>query len=236
MSQPSHSARKAKSAAFDEKTAQPRIWAEGQQNPPFDLRAFLRVSHAMARRSLAPRLTQSAAALDGLALRVDAGEWRVDTTRLGRAAALVPSTHRIAAGVTALARTCDLASTLVLPAPPPDQPLAYPNLTRSPAAPHLIPLPRRPTRPDRAEPTADAPTLHAIRSIITAQPDPIAAPLRPTAPQPAARSNPARIARAGLQRSAATVLSWLTIALFFPGAATAALLLHLNGDDLRTWD
>lgn len=74
----------------------PRIWAEGGQRPPFDLRALARASLWLARTGVAPLLGWSARRLRQGAERVRDGAGRISAERLGRAAPFVPSHLRVA--------------------------------------------------------------------------------------------------------------------------------------------
>ena len=225
--------------------AQPPIWAEGRQAPPFALGAFLRVSHLLARRSLGPRLDRFATTLQRVGDSWLSGVFRVDCARLGRAAAIIPSHHDTGRGILALARLTRDAARIVLPGPEPDLPLAYPDLL-TPRQ-NLSPLPRRPQHPPARQPTdtpagPEEPILLFIRGLLDEDADeaetkPNVVQLHPKVdpvPRPAPASNAVTaVVSALIRRALSPVLAYGLIGLFLIPGAVRAFLLHLDGTDLR---
>lgn len=77
----------------------PKIWAEGGQRPPFDLRALGRASLHQSRSAVAPLLAWTARATRRGSERVRDGKGRIPSDKLGRAARFVPSHLRVAAWI-----------------------------------------------------------------------------------------------------------------------------------------
>jgi hypothetical protein len=80
-------------------TAKPRIWATGEQRPPFDIRAFGRVSLYFARLGMAPLHAWVARTSRRVAVNVKNGAGRIPEAKLGRAARYFPSHLRVAAWI-----------------------------------------------------------------------------------------------------------------------------------------
>lgn len=232
----------------DQPTPKPRppIWAEGRQAPPFNAAAFTRVALVLARRSLAPVLMRAAGGLAASGDQWHSGARRVDCSRLGRAAALIPSHRATGAALLWSAELARTASALVLPPPDEPEPLAYPDLM-APKTPR--PRPQRPVRPARAQPrdpvqtaAPDAPMLASIRDMLA---DSAAAGSNvihlhprvdsPPPPAPAPVAEPPARPRLS-HRLLSPVLGYALIGLFAIPAAFRALMLHLDGNDLRSWD
>ncbi len=68
----------------------PRIWAEGRQHPPFDLRAFVRATALFAREGLSGLLARCAVSAQDTAARVQAGALRIPKTGWGERGATCP--------------------------------------------------------------------------------------------------------------------------------------------------
>ena len=235
--------------------AQPPIWAEGRQAPPFAVGAFLTVSLALARRSLGPWLKRTATALDRSGQRWRSGALPVDCARLGHVAKLIPSQQTTGRALVWLAQLTGDAGHFVLPGPDPDLPQGDPDLLtqRADPAPDLALRPQRPTRRPAlrlAETAApQEPILLTIRSLLAqtdrdAAADPaglgaVVVQLHPSvdhAPQrPLAHPDAAPAMAALARRALSPVLGSALIAVFIIPAAVRAFLLHLDGTDLRHW-
>ena len=243
--------------------AQPPIWAEGRQAPPFALGAFLRVSLILTRRSLGPQLQRAARVLEFWGEKWRSGQLRVDCARLGRFARALPSHQSAGRLLLALSRLTRAAAEVVLPPSEPGQPLAYPDLmsARRPATATLQapaftslrpvrparPVPPRPPQPGLA--ATEEPFLLAVRDLLARtgpelplppQPGPVVVQLHPgvaAAPETPAKSR-AAIASFGrlLHKNWARLIAYGLIGLCFAFGAARAFLLHLGGTDLRHWD
>ncbi len=77
----------------------PKIWAEGEQRPPFNFRAFGRASLFLSREGVAPLHAWAARRARQVAVNVKHGAGRLPEEKLGRAARLVPSHLRVAAWI-----------------------------------------------------------------------------------------------------------------------------------------
>jgi hypothetical protein len=240
--------------------SRPQIWVEGRQQPRFDFRAWAGVSLTMTRRKLGPAMSAAAARIDGFGQSVLRGEHVPNLAWAGRAQRLIPSHESVGGLVTGAAQLLAEAREVVLPAPKPAEPIAYPNLIRPNFAgrPARWPLPQPVAMAGEPETIAPPPplqaqgeesTLRAIRSVIVepgATTAPAVAPRLPkeaslpelARPEPAARTV-AQKARdrssALLRRTAALVLAWGLTALVFPLGGVKAALFHLDGGDLRDW-
>jgi len=178
--------------------SRPKIWAEGSQQPPFDLAAFARVSLELTRRTVGPKLVAVGHPVADLASRMADGTFAARAARLGKAGRYLPSRGVVAAGLRGLAKVLTEAGHVVLP-PPEDEPLPYAHLLRAPqatvpppvaTAPPAAVTPRRPAprlgdraaKPPAAtpRPAVEEPTLSVIRSLIAEAER--APPARPAAP------------------------------------------------------
>ncbi len=142
--------------------SQPVIWAEGRQQPPFDLRAFGRVSLLLARQGAGPVLDSAARHVAAGSAAVAAGRGRIPEARLGRSGRYLPSHQRVAAGLGHLAGVIRGASDMVLPPPAPVEPLAHPDLLS------LAPKTHR-----QAERLADLPKPALPQPAAEASPEPV---------------------------------------------------------------
>jgi len=138
------------------------IWAEGRQQPPFDLRAFGRVSLLLARQGAGPVLDSAARHVAAGSAAVAAGRGRIPEARLGRSGRYLPSYQRVAAGLGHLAGVIRGASDMVLPPPAPVEPLAHPDLLS------LAPKTHR-----QAERLADLPKPALPQPAAEASPEPV---------------------------------------------------------------
>jgi hypothetical protein len=184
----------------------PPIWVNGRQRPSFDVKAYGAYSLIATRAALGPALTRASDATQGLQARLLAGAFPINTERLGKVAAYLPTRSGIATTVEGIAVALKDAAEVVQPAPPPVESLAaYDALWRArkvPASgrlrgvdldaaqsdPDLRALrndaPLRPTRPVRPVLVHSAPPVSPLvvaeSAAITSPP---AAPVAPTAPQ-----------------------------------------------------
>ena len=176
----------------------PPIWVNGQQRPSFDVKAYGAYSLISTRAVLGPALMRLSASTQGLKVRLLAGAFPVNTERLGRAAAYLPTRGGIAATVGGIAGTLRDAGDVVCPPPPPEESLAaYDTLWRARKAtasgrlrgvelddvrsdPELRALrddlPRRPTRPVRPILVHTSPAPTAPMAAPPMDPPPIKAP------------------------------------------------------------
>lgn len=194
----------------------PRIWAEGSQNPPFNIRAFALASVTCARDSLSGLLSRCSASARGFGAEVAAGRWRVPENRLGRSGRFLPSVGRTAAairgGAEVLARTARVVAHAAEEPPAP-----------MPAVPASRPAKARPM------PVEDI-DLAAIRALMRDRPLQSEAPLpEDTPPSPAVSGR----VREGLATAAAWLLGHALLVLSVPVGAVLAALAHLKGEDLR---
>jgi hypothetical protein len=88
----------------------PKIWAEGGQRPPFDIRALGRASFFLSRTGVAPLHAWAARTARRVSVNVKNGAGRIPAEKLGRAAPYVPSHLRVAAWIKNLATVLAHAS------------------------------------------------------------------------------------------------------------------------------
>jgi hypothetical protein len=88
----------------------PKIWSEGGQRPPFDLRALGRASLHLSRVAVAPILGWSARTTRRVAVNVKGGVGRISADRLAGAARFLPSHLRVAGWIKNVAATLSHAS------------------------------------------------------------------------------------------------------------------------------
>lgn len=147
----------------------PPIWVNGQQRPSFDFKAYGAYSLIATRAALGPALNRASNATQGLQARLLAGAFPINTERLGKAAAYLPTRSGIAATVGGIAATLKDAAEVVQPPPPPVESLAaYDALWRA----RKVPASGRLRGVDLDAVQSD-PDLRALRDD---------APLRPTRP------------------------------------------------------
>ena len=230
----------------------PKIWVEGRQQPKFNLGAWARVSLTITRRNLGPLMDAGAARTHRFGQSVLQGERRPDLAWLGRAAKAVPSHQSVGALVTGAAQLLADGREIVLPAPVPEDPIAYPHLIRPDFAQHSdaparVPRPRLADVPPRQPAAApgDEPTLGRIRALITETGGstvrsgrratdaalPELQPQQPAPPGPLQRLHHATAAL--IWRGAAAALAWGLTVLCLPYGGVKAALFHFDGGDLR---
>jgi hypothetical protein len=88
----------------------PKIWAEGGQRPPFNLRALGTASLYLSRIGVAPLLAWSARTVRRVAVNVKNGVGRISGEKLGAAARFLPSHLRVAGWIKNLAAVLSHAS------------------------------------------------------------------------------------------------------------------------------
>lgn len=157
--------------------ARPKIWAEGEQRPPFSFRGLRRATLSLSRDAVAPLNAWAARTIRRVAVNVAGGAGRIPEGKLGRAARFVPSHLRVAGWIKNTAAVMAHASAV-----------ADPDTTRGNALvaeiePHLWPVgagavpPVVRTEVAIPEPSpfgADAPPVILAEPIAT-EPDPLAA-------------------------------------------------------------
>ncbi len=145
----------------------PAIWVNGQQRPSFDIKAYGAYSLIATRAALGPALTRVSTSTHGLQARLLAGAYPINTERLGKVAAYLPTRVVIAATVGGIAVTLRSAADVVSPPPPPEESLAaYDALWRTRKASGRL-------RGVDLDAVQSDPALRALRDD---------APLRPTRP------------------------------------------------------
>ena len=226
-----------KSRYGDEK---PKIWAEGSQHPPFELRVIGRASLYLARETVAPVHAWFARRLRQSALKLRDGEGRIPEARLGRAARFVPSHQRVAMWLKNLALVQAHASATA------DPDVKRGNALVTEIAPHLwevapppsapAPAPAPAPEPIEASGQDEADPLAALRSELSGG---SSAPVR-SAPTP--RATPA--AKAGqppptgefadtVIQVVGYLLGWATTIVVLPYGLARALFGQFLGQDLR---
>jgi len=217
----------------------PKIWSEGDQRPPFDLRAFGRSSLHLSRQAVAPLHALLARNTRRVAANVKNGAGRIPEARLGRAARFVPSHLTVAGWVKTLAAVLSHASATA------DPDVKRGNALVAEIEPHLwatLATEPLPPAPEPGPPTADvAPVilgepmhpdddpLKSIRDDMAAI-DTAAKPLsKPPADPPAP---PGPVALMAIQMSG-YALGWASSFVALPYGLARALWLHIKGVDLR---
>lgn len=203
----------------------PRIWAEGSQNPPFDIRAFALASVVYARDSLSGLLGRCSASAKGFGAEVAAGRWRVPENRLGRSGRLLPSVGHAAAAIRGGADVLARAARVVGHGA---------EEAAEPAAVIPAPEPARQPRPAQFQPVPEEDIdLAAIRALMKETPAaPAARAEASPADEPAPPAGHGRITE-GLATGFAWLLGHALLAMSLPVGAILAALAHLNGEDLR---
>jgi len=74
----------------------PKIWAEGEQRPPFSFRGLRRATLSLSRDAVAPLHAWAAITTRRAAMNIAGGAGRIPESKLGRAARFVPSHLRVA--------------------------------------------------------------------------------------------------------------------------------------------
>ena len=240
--------------AGPDQEVRPKIWVEGRQQPKFAFAPWARVSLTITRRNLGPLMDGGAARTLRFGQSVLHGERRPDLSWMGRAAKVVPSHQSVGAFVTGSAHLLTAAREIVLPAPVPENPIAYSNLIRPDFAQHhdapaRLPRPRLADIPaiKPAPAQADETTLRSIRALIadtdgaTAKPsrrakDAALPKLQPQEPAPPGPLKRLGQATTGLiWHGTVATLAWGLTVLCLPYGGVKAALFHFDGGDLRDW-
>lgn len=163
----------------------PKIWAEGDQRPPFNFGAFGRASLFLSREGVAPLHAWAARTTRRVAVNVKNGAGRIPEEKLGRAARFVPSHLRVAAWIKNTAAILSHASAvadpdvkrgnaLVIEIEPHLWPVGEVTATAAPPAPQVV----ADTTPERAPDMAALdPTPSDTPPVVLAEPMPEADPL-----------------------------------------------------------
>jgi hypothetical protein len=210
----------------------PKIWAEGDQRPTFNLRAFGSAGLHLSREAVAPLHAWAARTARRVAVNVKNGAGRIPEAKLGRAARFVPSHLRVAVWIKNGAAILSHASATADPDVKRGNALVAeiePHLwateaATAPASVRPAPPPAEPEPVVLAEPMqpGDDP-LAAIRTDLGERAD------TPTAPEP---GPPGPMALGAIQVSG-YALGWLSCFAALPYGLAKALWLHIKGVDLR---
>ncbi|MBA3911586.1 MAG: hypothetical protein C0524_17325 [Rhodobacter sp.] len=220
-------------------SGKPKIWAEGGQRPPFDLRAFGRASLFLGRSGVAPLLGWAAGSFRRIAVTVAAGAGRIPEAKLGRAARFVPSHQRVAAWVKNLAAVLAHASATADPDVKRGNSLVAriePHLWPDGTLPEVMPVEPDPAPavPEAIEPVVlpepmqlDDDPLLSIRDDLDGR-KPAGGVKGPVAPP----SPPGPVATAAIQVSG-YLIGWVSSLIALPYGLAHALWKHIKGEDLR---
>lgn len=154
--------------------AKPKIWAEGGQRPPFDLRALGRASLYLSRETVAPILAWSARTTRRVAVNVKNGVGRIPSDKLAGAARFLPSHLRVAGWIKNVAFTMSHASANA------DPDIKRGNALVAEIAPHLWTAEELSPPPPPPPPTPE-PTLEPASIDPVVLPEPVAAEYDPLA-------------------------------------------------------
>ena len=200
----------------------PRIWVQGSQNPPFDIRAFALASVVYARDSLSGLLGRCSASARGFGADVAAGRWRVPENRLGRSGRFLPSVDHAAATIRGGAEVLARAARVVGHGA---------EETAEPPAVFAAPKPAPGPRNVQIQPEDG--DLAAIRALMRERPEcPDARTEAPTADETALPAGHGRITE-GLATGIAWLLGHALLAMSLPVGAILAAVAHMKGEDLR---
>ena len=170
----------------------PKIWATGDQRPPFDLRAFGRASLHFAREGVAPLHAWIAKTERRVALNVRDGAGRIPEAKLGRVAPYVPSHLRVAMWIKNIAAVHAHASASA------DPDVKRGNALVAAIEPHLWEAGEAP------EPVTQPPEPAPPEPLPEPLPEPAAEPAPVVLPEPEARPyDPLASIRADLDRKPA---------------------------------
>jgi hypothetical protein len=236
----------------------PKIWAEGEQRPSFNLRAFGRASLHLSREGVAPLHAWAARTARRVAVNVKNGAGRIPEEKLGRAARFVPSHLRVAAWIKNGAAILSHASAtadpdvkrgnaLVLEIEPHLWPVdeggQTPPAPPVPKAGPVDPVPMEAPPVVLAEPMPQDDPLAAIRDELAEDSSPgdtgsrrlkkakrpaIVAPSGPAIPP----GPPGEVATGAIQ-VLGFMLGWLSSFVALPYGLAKAGWLHIKGVDLR---
>lgn len=170
-----------RSASSDASRRPPRIWADGSQNPRFDVAGFARVGLLLSRQAARTVLLTVGWLVSSTAMAMaenTLGPRLAGATRFGR---ILPARTRVANGLTSVAILMTAAADVAAPPPPIEAPVAPQDPARAPtlvsraerraafapaaaiSEPAQVPVS---VAVENATPEFDAPTLAAIRAMI----------------------------------------------------------------------
>lgn len=225
--------------ARDSKKNRPNIWADGSQNPPFELRSFALASVRLARDSLSGLLTRCSDSARDFGTVVDDGRWRLPPERLGRSGKFLPSFSATATAIRGGAELLSRASRVVLAASEEQDVQAAASAAVTPAqdmtawrAPKRV---EGSSRGANAAPMADM-DLAAIRAMLNDNPPATHRIAAEPVPGPApAKKKPVSYAwrRDWLTEKLAVFLGYGLLIVSVPVGIVMAVLAYLDGQDLR---
>ncbi|CAN1573630.1 hypothetical protein MCELHM10_03483 [Paracoccaceae bacterium] len=227
----------------------PKIWATGNQRPPFNLPAFGRASLFFAREGVAPLHAWVARTGRRVALNVRDGAGRIPEAKLGRVAPYVPSHLRVAMWIKNLAAVHAHASASA------DPDVRRGNALVAAIEPHLWEVDAAPVAPS-PEPLSKPEPPAEPAPVVLAEPevrpyDPLAsirADLRDPAPAAKTAAKPARVRPpAGPQvpplppgpiagmaiQIIGYAIGWASAFVALPYGLIRSLWAHAKGQDLR---
>lgn len=227
----------------------PKIWAEGGQRPPFDIRAFGRASLFFARDGIAPLHGWLATTGRRVALNVRDGAGRIPEAKLGRAAPFVPSHLRVAMWIKNLSAVLAHASASA------DPDVKRGNALVATIEPHLWPLAPATTSADQPSPATEPQTNPPPVVLQEPEPqadDPLASiraemqgkdvakvakkPVLKTRPAPEVPKGPppppGQVAATAIQ-VIGWLIGWATAIIALPYGLLRALWVFAKGQDLR---
>lgn len=233
----------------------PKIWAEGGQRPPFEIRAFGRASLFYAREGVAPMHAWVARTARRAALNVRDGAGRIPEAKLGRVAPFVPSHLRVAMWIKNYAAIHAHASASA------DHDVKRGNALVEVIEQHLWPLPDGAAQAAEPEPVAAVAPKPEPEPVVLPEPEPEpepvssdplasirgdigepsgAGPARKTGPKPRAHSEapkgppppPGHVAATAIQIFG-WLIGWATAIIALPYGLIRALWLWAKGQDLR---
>lgn len=217
----------------------PKIWHEGGQRPPFDIRALGRTTLHIARDGVTPLIVGAAEGLLRAAKNIAAGVGRIPEEKLGRFARFVPSHLRVAAW------TKNLATTFAYAAAAADTNARRGVDLVQRIEPHLWPDPNSAAARQAARPETPAEPKPVILTEPPAmEDDPLSSirgemanqPAQARKPQPSGPVEPplppGPLATGAIQLTG-FVLGWIISLIALPYGFVRAVWLHIRGVDLR---
>jgi hypothetical protein len=222
----------------------PKIWAEGGQRPPFNIRALARAALHLSRLGVAPLLAWVADTGRNAAVNVKNGAGRIPEAKLGRAAPFVPSHLRVAAWIKNVAATFAHASATA------DPDVKRGNALVAAIEPHLWPEGSLPIAAAEPAPADENPAPVTLPEPMQPDDDPLASIRDDIADTPPSRTRrrfspsgpstpagppqpPGPLATAAIQ-VIGYLIGWATSVVAFPyGLAHALWLYFAKSQDLR---
>lgn len=220
--------------ARNSKKNRPNIWADGSQNPPFELRSLALASVRLARDSLSGLLARCSDSARDFGAVVDDGRWRLPPERLGRSGRFLPSFSATAAAIRSGAELLSRASRVVLAAAEQQEVQAAVIPAQDMTAWRAPKRVEGSTRGANAAPIADM-DLAAIRAMISDNPPATHRVAAEPAPQPAPVRKPVSYAwrRDWLAEKLAVFLGYGLLVVSVPVGFVMAVLAYMDGQDLR---